>query len=87
MLTDIKLRHNDKHALRNDIVKIFIHGHSILDEAAFYELYITGEFSSKDSLDKFIKQMVPGFSGKLSDIFQSYIFWPNLVAWGVNEYF
>ena len=65
-MTDIRLRHNNEHKLRDDIVRIFIHGHSILDEAAFYELYITGEFSSKDSLDTFIQRMVPGFSGKFN---------------------
>ena len=44
-------------------MRIFINGHSIYDEAAFYELYVSGQISSKQGLDHYLKGLIPGFTG------------------------
>jgi len=62
--TDIQWHEINEKAVRSEIIHIFINGHSIYDEAAFYELYVTGQITSKQGLDQFIQERVPGFSGK-----------------------
>ena len=64
--TDIQWHDINEKAVRSEIIHIFIHGHSIYDEAAFYELYVTGQITSKQGLDRFIQERVPGFSGKVT---------------------
>ena len=64
--TDIQWHDINEKAVRSEIIHIFINGHSIYDEAAFYELYVTGQINSKQGLDQFIQERVPGFSGKVT---------------------
>ena len=54
---------SDQRKISAEIVQVFIHGHSLYDEAAFYELYMNGFVNSKQSLDNFIRSMIPGFKG------------------------
>ena len=54
---------SDQRIISAEVVKVLIHGHSLYDEAAFYELYMTGEIDSKRSLDNFIGTLIPGFQG------------------------
>ena len=44
-------------------VEVFIHGHSLNNEVAFYELYMTGAIDSKQDLENYIGTLVPGFKG------------------------
>ena len=54
---------SDQQKLRAEFIKVFIHGHSLYEEAAFYELYMTGAIDSKQDLDTFIGTFFPGFKG------------------------
>ena len=54
---------SDQQSITAEVVRVLIHGHSLYDEAAFYELYITGAIDSKRSLDNFIGSLIPGFKG------------------------
>lgn len=49
--------------MRDQIVRVFIHGHSLHDEAAFFELYMMGVIDSKDSLVNFVQTIIPSFEG------------------------
>ena len=54
---------SDQELINVEIVRVLIHGHSLYDEAVFYELYMTGVIDSKRSLDNFIGSVTPGLKG------------------------
>ena len=54
---------SDQQSISAEVVRVLIHGHSLYDEAAFYELYMTDAIDSKRSLDNFIGSLIPGFKG------------------------
>ena len=54
---------SDQRTIRDEVVRVFLHGHSIYDEAAFYELYMMGVIDSKHDLDNFLRSLIPGFKG------------------------
>ena len=64
IFTEIQLESiPDQRSISAEVVRVLIHGHSLYDEAAFYELYMTGAIDSKKSLDNFIGTRIPGFKG------------------------
>ena len=64
IFTEIHLDNVSDQRLSNaEVVNVFIHGHTLYDEAVFYELYMTGAIDSKRSLDNFIESLIPGFKG------------------------
>ena len=69
---------NDKHTVRDDSVRVLLHGHSILDEATFYELYMTNVINSKDGLENYLRNFIPGFQGltqqKFDEIMSTWMF-------------
>ena len=73
--TDIQWHAINEKAVRSEIMHIFIHGHSIYDEAAFYEIYVTGQISSKQGLDRYIQERIPGFSGTVTKY--RFFVWPQ----------
>ena len=54
---------SDQRLSSAEVVRVLIHGHTLYDEAVFYELYMTGAIDSKRSLDNFIESLIPGFKG------------------------
>ena len=64
--TDIQWHDINEKAVRAEIMQILIHGHSLYDEVAFYELYVSGQISSKEGLDHFLQQRIPEFPGKVT---------------------
>ena len=64
IFTEIQLESiPDQRSISAEVVQVLIHGHSLYDEAAFYELYMTGAIDSRKSLDNFIGTRIPGFKG------------------------
>ena len=64
IFTEIQLESiPDQQSISAEVVRVLIHGHSLYDEAAFYELYMTGAIDSRKSLDNFIGTRIPGFKG------------------------
>ena len=56
---------NEK-AVRAEIMRLFINGHSLFEEAAFYELYVSDQINSKQGLERFIQERIPEFPGKVT---------------------
>ena len=64
VFTELQLANmSDQRTIRDEVVRVFLHGHSIHDEAAFFELYMMGVIDSKHDLDNFLRSLIPGFKG------------------------
>ena len=74
IFTQIELENSsNQRKISAEIVEVFIHGHSLYDEAAFYELYMNGVIDST-KLGQFRKKyesycMIPGFKGLIEKEF------------------
>ena len=63
---DINEKAEHARSVRAEIMRLFINGHSLYEEAAFYELYVSDQVNSKQGLDRFIQERIPEFPGKVT---------------------
>merc|ERR1712131_193886 len=56
-------------SVRSNIVQVVIHGHSLIDEAAFFELYYNGVIDSRRGLNQYLSTLIPDFEGLSNEEF------------------
>ena len=70
---------SDQRSVRKNIVQVLIHGHSLIDEAAFFELFYNGVIDSRQSLDNFLSKLIPNFRVRSKKRSLRTRVWPNNV--------